>query len=270
MQNLLKSLFFDVSLFVALPFLSWIKLTVSKYGTLLCFAFGKKNGKLIIGERHVYVSSVSDLGTMISSLSDEYHHLRKIVGETLSIVVDVGANIGQFSAAINYWFPMARVISIEADPQTYVTLVRNSQLTENQNINLAISDKKEKIDFYRGDLSVTSSLIKTHANQNSIKINADTLDAVLAPLDKIDLIKIDVEGAELNALRGAQHSLSRCTYLLLEVSFLRETMDITNLDVLCMVREMCPAARIIHTGRRLGWGDQIVAQDFLIKLKNQQ
>lgn len=266
MQSLIKSLFFDLALFRALPLFTWAALTVSKYKAVITLLLGGEKTWIVVGGRRIYCRSISDLGTTVSSLSDEYHHLKKILRDPLNVVVDVGANIGQFSNAIRYWYPQANIVAIEADPHTYARLQENTGNAAVRTVNLAISDKRESVEFFRGALSVTSGMIKTSDDQTCITVDADTLDSVLATVQKIDLLKIDVEGAELKVIQGAKASLRASSYLLLEVSFDRNTSGVTNLAVLAAVRDICPNASIIHTGRKLGWGADVLAQDFLIKL----
>lgn len=266
MQILIKSLFFDLVLFRALPLHTWVALTLSKYKAVITLLLGGKKTWIVIGGRRIYCRSISDLGTTVSSLSDEYNHLKRILGVPLNLVIDVGANIGQFSNAIRYWYPQANIVAIEADPDTYARLQENTRYSSVRTINLAISDKRERVEFFRSDLSVTSGMIKTSNEQICITVAADTLDSVLATVQKIDLLKIDVEGAELKVIQGAKATLRASSYLLLEVSFDRNTSGVTNLDVLTAVRDICPNASIIHTGRKLGWGADVLAQDFLIKL----
>jgi len=131
-----------------------------------------------------------------------------------------------------------------------------------------VADIEGELNFYRAPISVTSSLIQTSSNQECIKVKAVTLDSVTDNLDKIDLLKIDVEGAELKVLKGARKTLVKTKFLLLEISFLRETEGVSNLDVLNEIHTVCKKARIIHTGRKLGWREDISAQDFLIQLND--
>lgn len=267
MQNFLKSLYFDLALLRALPLLTWVVLTVTKYKAVIELVSGKKKTWILIGQQRIYCCSISDLGTIISSLSDEYYHLKKILLGPLNMIVDVGANIGQFSTAIKYWYPQANVVAIEAEPNTYARLMENVKNSSVRTINKVISDKRGSVDFFLGKLSVTQGMVKMFENQASITLDADTLDSVIGgePIQKIDLLKIDVEGAELKIIQGAKHTLKVSSYLLVEISFDRTSVG-TNLDLLSAIKDICPNAKIVHTGRRLGWGDDVVAQDFLIKL----
>lgn len=268
MQNFFKTIYFDLSLLRALPFSTWTKMTFSKYKCLLLILLGAKSATLRLDKQKIEVSTIGDLGTTISSISDEYAHLYRVVDEEIKTVVDIGANIGQFTNAIKYWYPNSRVFSFEADPHVYKTLVKNTNLKDIFTYNKALSDSRGIFKFYRAPFSVMSSLIKTSEDQEYIEVETETADSVLRELNCIDLLKIDVEGAELKVLRGAHDTLRKSKYLLIEISFNRNTESITNMDVLNEIRLTSKDASIIHTGRPLGWGAITSAQDFLIKLNN--
>lgn len=268
MQNLVKTLHFDFNLFKALPFLVWIKMTFSKYKCIFLILINKGPSNFYIGKQKIEVSTIGDIGTTISNFSDEYFHLYKVVGENVKTIVDIGANIGQFTNAVKYWYPESTVHAFEADPVTYEILTKNTNLKNVYVYNKALSDSKGVFNFYRAPLSGMSSLIKTVENQEQIVVETDTVDSALKDINEIDILKIDVEGAELKVLKGAYNTLKKTKYLLLEISFDRNTENITNLDVLNEVRLISRGAKIIRTGRPLGWGTVVTAQDFLIKLEN--
>lgn len=60
--------------------------------------------------------------------------------------------------------------------------------------------------------------------QNTISLNTITLDSLQIP--NIDFIKLDIQGAELNVLKGANESLNNCIGLKVEVEFLQTYKDI--------------------------------------------
>lgn len=268
MQNIYKTIYFDISLFFALPFSTWLRMTFSKYKCILFVSVFKRFSIFHFGKQSVHVRNISDLGTTVSSLSDEYWHLYKVLDGKIHQVIDVGANIGQFALAIRTWYPHANIRSYEADPKTYKNLQKNTSSNEIHTHNLALSNAEGRLKFYRSPISVTSSLIQTALDHECIQVEASTLDLVTRDLGNIDLLKIDVEGAELKVLKGARATLSKTKFLLLEISFLRETEGVSNLDVLNEIHCVCKKARIIHTGRKLGWRNHVSAQDFLIELGN--
>ena len=80
----------------------------------------------------------------------------------------------------------------------------------------------------------------------------------------VDLVKIDVEGFEIEVLRGATALLGRTRYLLIELSLGREDST-ANLEVL-RTSTTSPRARIVRMGRPLGNPNAPICQDVLIDL----
>lgn len=122
------------------------------------------------------------------------------------IIIDCGANIGLFSLALK---DAALIIAIEPSPTTYSRLSYNFQKNGiNGNIlNNAVSSKE-------GELAMTidknSSVLAQVSENGNFIVKALTLDWIISEqnLQVVDLLKLDVEDHELQALIGAKESLS--------------------------------------------------------------
>ena len=128
--------------------------------------------------------------------------------------IDIGANSGAFSLFVAKRLPKGRVFAFEPIPHLFALLRENIALNHfdhMQAYNLALSDQPGHITMY------TSSDSAIHAGVNeglaslfpgqyrsevAAEVEVSTLDTVLASVPRIDMIKIDVEGAELHVLRG--------------------------------------------------------------------
>ena len=100
-----------------------------------------------------------------------------------------------------------------------------------------------------------------------IELHVERLDDVLASkADRIDLLKLDVEGFEGPVLKGAKETLQRSHYLLLELGLGRTSPGTTNLEVLTWVHSEVPGASILRMGRLLGSPEAPLGQDVLINL----
>jgi FkbM family methyltransferase len=141
------------------------------------------------------------------------------VGGTL---VDVGAHIGYYSLkGARAVGPKGHVIAIEPNPDTLRSLRDNIQSSGANVITVepvACSDSEAVVDLFAAARSNTgeTSLSRENAQQagavgHVYRVRARPLDAVVeeAGLSRIDVIKIDVEGAELLVLRGARQTLAR-------------------------------------------------------------
>jgi FkbM family methyltransferase len=131
------------------------------------------------------------------------------------VVIDLGGNIGLTSVYASILTgKKGKVFSFEAHPETYKILKKNLKLNKCNNVtakNLAISDTNckgviyDNLDVNRG----AASLIKKNKGQKSYQTYITTLDNIVSEngIEKVDFIKIDIEGYELKALKGFEQYL---------------------------------------------------------------
>jgi FkbM family methyltransferase len=106
------------------------------------------------------------------------------------------------------------VIAFEPDPQNFGWLRRSVDLNGYRCVEclqLALSDEDGEADLFVGDRIGRHTLVQTHPHeQETIKVEVRTLDSVLMEMGRprVDVIKIDVEGAELRLLHGASETLA--------------------------------------------------------------
>lgn len=226
-----------------------------------------------VAGRDLEIRDAVDLGTLQTCLIDVHDELVVpgiLDGIDHPVVVDVGANVGQFSTAIRTFYPAASSVAVEPDPDVHALLARNAEvLGRTRTICAAAGAASGTLPLHRHHLSAMSTLrpgaVETYDPANTIEVPVRTLDEMTADLQSVDLLKIDVEGFELEALRGAVELLGRSRFLLVEVGLGRE--DVTaNLDVLGLVQTIVPGARIRRFGRPLGDPAEPICQDVLIDL----
>jgi FkbM family methyltransferase len=137
------------------------------------------------------------------------------------VVVDVGANVGYYSLlAANLVGPEGRVVAVEAHPRMAELLFRNSIINGRPNItalNKAAWHQTERLTFHmRRHFAANSSvgamegsnLAKLDDFEDNVEVEAVRLDDVLAGFEHVDLIKIDVEGAELQVFMGLTETMA--------------------------------------------------------------
>jgi len=125
-------------------------------------------------------------------------------------VLDVGANLGQFTLlASRATGPSGRVFAVEANPQMAQNLRYNVALNQLANVEIieaAAWDRQEQLRLLAGDLENQgmASVASAGADSTASFVPAVRLDQVLHELgcSRIDVVKIDVEGAEERAMRG--------------------------------------------------------------------
>ena len=267
-----KSLEFDLKLMRVgnLP-LQWrLGFVVKKYRTLLRLRFGLP-AKFEIKPLSLLMRNISGLGTLQSSIIDFYDDVVSsgVLGKA-PLIVDVGANIGQFANAAKLFFPEARVVSFEPDPEAYADLQVNTHGLRDVDLhNIGLGDRDGVLPFYRHRLSVMSSF-SAHADdmarhRGCTELPVRRLDAVLDSDHRPDLLKIDVEGFERQVLQGAWETVTRSRYLLIEVSLGRAD-GAGNLQLLRDIVEHAPNAAIMRFGRPLGSPHRPMCQDVLISV----
>lgn len=135
-----------------------------------------------------------------------------------SVICDIGANIGHY--ALNWAkvvAPGGTIHAFEPVPSTYERLVRNVALNDAGDIvrvnKQGLGDERTIVTFHLPAFSGSgaASIKDLHPEEESVQVEAqvDTLDAYFDAngLDRCDLAKIDVEGAELLVVRGGMRTI---------------------------------------------------------------
>lgn len=145
------------------------------------------------------------------------------------IIFDVGANEGQSIERFKSIFPKSIIHSFEPIKECYEKIIR---IYDKKNIfinNCALGDKECERFFYINKNTYTSSFFKINNKYKelvnsdginmSVKKKISTIDGYLSlhKIKKIDILKIDTQGYELNILKGAKKSLkSKIKFIELE------------------------------------------------------
>lgn len=155
--------------------------------------------------------------------TDQLQVLKRILLDGMTFI-DVGANQGEFSLFAAKRLPAGRVIAFEPDPEMFRRLQGNIAANGFENVTAAemglwcdeaVLPLHKPTDMYvDGTCNAgLGSLFGSEAEGRSeaCAVSLTTLDAFVARsgLTRVDVIKLDVEGAELPALRGGRSSLER-------------------------------------------------------------
>ena len=159
-----------------------------------------------------------------------YYYLLPEIPETDNIYLaylnlhknDVVLDIGSFSGHTAYKFSEAigndgLVISIESDPTNFELLqknIKNLGLSNIKTINKALWKKSTTLEFLsEGSMCSTLNILNnlTRKHQNILKIQTTTLEEIVQDynLNKIDAIKIDIEGAEYDVFANISPFLEK-------------------------------------------------------------
>lgn len=161
---------------------------------------------------------------------------------SLRTVFDIGANVGDVSLLMLYYFPQAQVYSFEPCADTYAQLVGNIKQVGCQSrskaVQLGFFDETKtavlNITSFHGAnsmLGLTDEYRRMNPHIKEIKseqINLMRLDEYVAEqgIEHIDLVKIDVEGVEQQILRGGRETFTnKVDTVILEISFVRNPRE---------------------------------------------
>jgi FkbM family methyltransferase len=177
-------------------------------------------------------NSVFARGLIFHNIPAAVEHLEIITYVRPKHLIDVGANKGQFALATLSVVPDVRVDCFEPLPAAATTL-ENWARTASTNIHVhrvALSAEKGSAEFYVGSREDSSSLFRPAPApldmgigiKETIVVPTDRLENILSTADILRpcLMKIDVQGGELNVLKGIGHLLDGIDYIYLEVSFI--------------------------------------------------
>jgi FkbM family methyltransferase len=154
---------------------------------------------------------------------DVYARERIRPGET---VVDVGAHIGTFALMAGRCVgPSGRVLAFEPSPKSFELLQKNIAANRMSWIapqDFALADAEATAELFVADDAANNPAADTlhaQAGRKAVAIRLRRLDDVLAEkkIERVDLLKIDVEGAELRVLDGAPKSLPVVRRIVMEV-----------------------------------------------------
>ena len=151
-------------------------------------------------------------------------------GSEFATVLDVGSSRGQFALFALTRFPEARLVCFEPLPEAYTTL-RKTITGQNAKLhNVALGSLRSENTMHVSAKDDSSSLLAIGAQQlttfpgthedRTTKVTVDVLNTYLDDdLPRPCLLKIDVQGFELEVLKGAGDGLSRVDEVLVEASF---------------------------------------------------
>jgi FkbM family methyltransferase len=188
----------------------------------------------------------------IEALSDIYHFAAQI-WKHAPVVLDCGANVGIFSRmALD--LGAGKVVCCEPSPEaaaclrlTFAAEIQEGRLAVVQK---ALWDKTETLEF-----SITSRTnpgthrVVTESQPDTISVEATTVDRIVTELTlpRVDFIKMDIEGAECRALRGATTTVKNSRPLIGMGTEHTKDIAANNELLIKTLREIEPSYRVLCT-----------------------
>ena len=180
-----------------------------------------------------YYMLVNRIESFISNNARPFLELLKSRGFSPHHILDVGANIGEYATSISHLFPGTDVFMIEAGEEHEPFLQRMSDESTRYRYEIAaVMNVNKNMTFYK-EIAKNDSIHHQKATGNSLfrentpyfenimttTVETKTIDSIMASrnISNIDFIKMDIQGAELYALKGATNTLKNIDVIQLEI-----------------------------------------------------
>lgn len=184
----------------------------------------------------------------VSKIESAFKVQKFLFGNTPNMVIfDVGAYIGEIASAYKKTFPSSTIYCFEPFPDSFQKLMWISSDKSIKPYQIAVSDTVGKTQLHVNvDLSCNSFFpIAKHSvryyqksaeNIEVIEVNTTTIDHFCdtESVSHIDILKLDVEGAEIKALKGSHNKLSKQSISLIYT----EVMFMPHYEGACMFYEL--------------------------------
>ncbi|WP_339838903.1 FkbM family methyltransferase [uncultured Flavobacterium sp.] len=150
----------------------------------------------------------------------------------LDFIIDVGANSGQFSKVASYLYPSAEIEVFEPLPNLYPKIEKifnaNNKITTH---NVALGNEVGSIKFNKNKFGHISSILDISNDNNHYpkeENDLDKIDVLIKTIDSLEfnnkttkgvsLLKLDVQGYELEVLKGGEKTLNSIDYIVIEAN----------------------------------------------------
>lgn len=186
---------------------------------LIPFSHGKSN--ILLQNRKLYYNSPYGIAGYQAVMCEHVPWISSLDIKRNSIIIDIGANVGYVALGCAKVFPKNRILCFEPGSAAFDSLKKNTKHHRKiQCYKLGMGAKKGKMALFEEEFETAkASLIAKAGTEPAETVEVVTLDQFLKDnkLDKpIALLKIDVEGFELEVLKGARKTLKRTSYIHIE------------------------------------------------------
>jgi FkbM family methyltransferase len=169
---------------------------------------------------------ISDHFNLYGQWAETEIDLCRVLLKPDAVVIEAGANLGTHTVALSKLCPTGLVIAFEAQSKIFGLLSGNLAINRCDNVrafNMALADRVKELDIETGNYDHafnygSFSLDKGFSTEQQFpgyvryeRVRTQTIDAAVAEqqLDRVDLLKIDVEGYEEQVLQGAAETIEK-------------------------------------------------------------
>jgi FkbM family methyltransferase len=140
----------------------------------------------------------------------------------ITSLLDIGANVGNYSRTVKYFFPQMKIMMIEANPYCEDYLSR----TGIDYTIACLSDTVKEVDFFiqdDNDVGTGSSYYientKYYSQKRHMKRMTDTLDNLIGE-QSFDFVKMDTQGSEIDIINGGKSVIDKSKFVSIELSLI--------------------------------------------------
>jgi FkbM family methyltransferase len=161
---------------------------------------------------------------------------RRIAGWNPSVILDVGANVGQSAVAFAKAYPQAMVHSFEPFPASYRKLLANTRGYDNIMAHqIGLGAEPALVQMSDGAVSTQNRILADAQGDDGIEVAIHQGAAVLDRLGlaQVSYLKIDTEGHDLEVLKGFAPALNRIDFIQVEAGMNRYNQTHVPFAQLC-------------------------------------
>lgn len=171
---------------------------------------------VLVNDFKMYLDPTDALGLRTNKTFEKFEtELVKKEIKNGNIVLDIGANIGYYSLVFSQLVGTnGQIFAFEPDPNNFALLKKNIEINNLKNVTViqkAVSDVSKPLSLYLCDYNHAQHRIYPSPRCNEkIIVESTTIDEYLSGKEfynKINFVKMDVEGAEYNVLEGMKKTL---------------------------------------------------------------
>ena len=222
--------------------------------------------------RRVIRHSLRSFGYDISRLDerrDPFDDMKRLVSPS-PLIFDIGANLGHTLTNFRETFKNPSIHAFEPGRVAFATLKKNYGTYRDVTLNnMALGSSKETRSFLENKNNDMSSFLEIGSEgwgsiteRNPVEINTVDDYCKTRQINKIDILKSDTQGFELEVLKGAEHTIARggIQLVYLEIIFAELYKGLPPADeIMRFLREhqfsLVSFYRFHHINNHVGWTD---------------
>ena len=172
-----------------------------------------------------YYQKLDDaISYLAASFCNEKKLIKSILGKKKICYVDIGTNHGSYIDFLSSFYNFKKIYSFEPIPELCEKLNKNYSNLKIKTFKIALSNTNKKKFFYQYKISSQSSLYPQNNTFKSLKklekkitVQTKKFDDIFNKSQIIDYCKIDVQGEEINLLKGMGKNLSKKRIKLIKI-----------------------------------------------------